>query len=775
MTVLTTDSEIVFLGNGGATNFPYTFLIPDEDSIRVYYQANATAAYEDVTADCTFTPFNNPLGGEVTYLRDASPIPVGSQLSIVRRVPNTQEITVTNQTRYDASVAMKVWDRLTMQIQDLVEGQKRTPRFGYGTDYESVLIADMADGQALIWDEESSSFVPGPDAADIAVAQTYATAADAAADRAEAAAAAAAAAAQVLFIDTLDDLLADTDFTYTAAQPKTVVAGNTIMTIREGFAFEVLASGAGSQHHTTAGGVKLNVREQDGKVNLKAFNVDALGGTSVSSALQAANDLLAAGGKGGTIVIPTGVYLVSTKVNLSSEICVRGERDVILRQGTNNITMLEANAVSYVRIEGLRFRNPSNFTDGNAIRFTTADKCIVTDCDFFDMPSTSNGTVRVSASTNCRIEANWFDASAGNAMCLIGTGGDRNHVLNNYVNNCGGFGLFVAGNSSYNYISGNRCLTNGIELVGVAVGSNHNIIIGNHAEGCGDNGISVTGNYNVVSNNICRANDLSGIHLYGSFNVAVGNICTRNGQSAATRAGIAIQAAFGGSGQGNLVSGNIFDDDQPVPTQNNGLRVLAPSYTQWASGQSITAGDYRFNGIRIYLAATSGTTGATAPTHTSGDASDGGVTWTYRNFVRSAVDQRITRAGPNVHGISVTADILDQTDPGYAPLNLSQGGHEFFSSVAFNYTQKESSYAIGRDDHIVSVRTTSSFTITLPASTDMRVGRQIIIKDETGTANVNNITVNGNGNNIEGSATATISTSYGQLRLYYSGIQWLRW
>jgi len=54
-------------------------------------------------------------------------------------------------------------------------------------------------------------------------------------------------------------LLADTTLTYTAAQPGTVIAGDIIRTRVEGFAYEVVASGATDQHLTTAGGVKFYI------------------------------------------------------------------------------------------------------------------------------------------------------------------------------------------------------------------------------------------------------------------------------------------------------------------------------------------------------------------------------------------------------------------------------------------------------------------------------------------------------------------------------------
>lgn len=49
----------------------------------------------------------------------------------------------------------------------------------------------------------------------------------------------------------------------------------------------------------------------------------------------------------------------------------------------------------------------------------------------------------------------------------------------------------------------------------------------------------------------------------------------------------------------------------------------------WEPGKSITAGDLRRVDSRTYQAATTGTTGAVEPTHTAGQKSDGGVTWTF--------------------------------------------------------------------------------------------------------------------------------------------------
>lgn len=72
---------------------------------------------------------------------------------------------------------------------------------------------------------------------------------------------------------------------------------------------------------------------------------------------------------------------------------------------------------------------------------------------------------------------------------------------------------------------------------------------------------------------------------------------------------------------------------------NNDIRVLSANqflnafqskkYNPWVTGQAYTSGDVVFNSFYKYIATTSGTSGASAPAHTSGTVSDGGVSWLY--------------------------------------------------------------------------------------------------------------------------------------------------
>jgi hypothetical protein len=211
-------------------------------------------------------------------------------------------------------------------------------------------------------------------------------------------------------------------------------------------------------------------------------------------------------------------------------------------------------------------------------------------------------------------------------------------VRNNLLQ-CGGFGIYLGDGTYKNNIVGNRCYSNGLELIGVTLNCYGNRVADNHAEGTGDNGISITGYQNTVTGNVSVNNANNGICVYGHSNTVTGNVCANNCQSFGTLglnfAGIMVNPAWGGQGRDNAISGNVCYDDQVSPTQGYGVRVHTHSYIQWATGvtvASMSSNTYRYYGTNVYKISSSNvgtTTGVTPPTHTSGDASDGAVLWTF--------------------------------------------------------------------------------------------------------------------------------------------------
>jgi hypothetical protein len=92
--------------------------------------------------------------------------------------------------------------------------------------------------------------------------------------------------------------------------------------------------------------------------------------------------------------------------------------------------------------------------------------------------------------------------------------------------------------------------------------------------------------------------------------------------------------------------------------------------------------------------------------------------------------------------------------------------HDAYTAVT------DATYTAKAGDRFIGVNRAGTVTITLP-STEVRPGRSYTIKDESGAANSNNITVATEGSEtIDGSATDTISDNYGGALYYSDGSNW---
>lgn len=96
---------------------------------------------------------------------------------------------------------------------------------------------------------------------------------------------------------------------------------------------------------------------------------------------------------------------------------------------------------------------------------------------------------------------------------------------------------------------------------------------------------------------------------------------------------------------------------------------------------------------------------------------------------------------------------------------------QVYSNDALKVVSPAGSYTIVPQDAVILVDTTAARTITMPASPT--TGEKHIIKDATGGAAAFNITVAGNGHNIDGATSFTMSANWQSVTLVYSGSQWL--
>lgn len=123
MTIPTSQSLEIFLGNGVTTSFNFTFVGDSISYIVVTYTditGNATvlsAASYTVSLNEAATGSLWGIGGTVTYPLVGSPIAAGTTLTVARILPLTQVNTISNQGNFAPQVTESALDTLAMQIQ----------------------------------------------------------------------------------------------------------------------------------------------------------------------------------------------------------------------------------------------------------------------------------------------------------------------------------------------------------------------------------------------------------------------------------------------------------------------------------------------------------------------------------------------------------------------------------------------------------------------------------------------------------------------------------
>ena len=112
-------------------------------------------------------------------------------------------------------------------------------------------------------------------------------------------------------------------------------------------------------------------------------------------------------------------------------------------------------------------------------------------------------------------------------------------------------------------------------------------------------------------------------------------------------------------------------------------------------------------------------------------------------------------------GITLAEDNL-YTPPRY---------NSFSNGMTYQINNQSVSYAMLDTDYFVGFNTSGGpITVTLPV--DTADGEVYIIKDTSGNALTNNITISGNGNAIEGSGTLVLNTPYASATLLFNGTTW---
>jgi hypothetical protein len=124
---------------------------------------------------------------------------------------------------------------------------------------------------------------------------------------------------------------------------------------------------------------------------------------------------------------------------------------------------------------------------------------------------------------------------------------------------------------------------------------------------------------------------------------------------------------------------------------------------------------------------------------------------------------------PNVYD-DLANDGLIQKDYDNGTLRLLEG-------IRTNRTAVSTTpYAVLAADFILGVDTTAAITINLMSAATVGAGKILIVKDETGNATAENITIAAAGaETIDGAGSITIAADRGYRALYSDGTNWQIW
>jgi hypothetical protein len=245
--------------------------------------------------------------------------------------------------------------------------------------------------------------------------------------------------------DSVADLLADTDLTYTVSGTKVVAAGDIIGA--GGYVYEVVASGSSTNHIATAGSVKMNVLPVIGAdYAAAAFGITT--GSDQATAIQNAYDSIMAAG-GGRLFFGVGTFVIGTSLTLvSGSASTFNQGPQIIGAGIG-LTVFDNQVSSAPMFDVSSGGTPgSNFLMGGLL---TGFKVIST---------TGSAQIGIQLDTSYMVQLAQIhiDGMAGTGLripCAVGDNDGSNMVNMDHVRieNCTGWGIDAKGDAGFNETS----------------------------------------------------------------------------------------------------------------------------------------------------------------------------------------------------------------------------------------------------------------------------------------------------------------------------------
>lgn len=161
MTISVETNSVKYQGDGSTTQFPFSFIIPAIDEIKVDVFDTDTGMITPLSyGQFSVTGIANHNGGVVTYHPPTGPLPSTKYILIRRVLPLTQTTRLNNQGGFHPEAVENGLDRRVMQIQQLAEQLRRAPQFNVFGDLD-IPIAPLEPGKHLEVNSNATGIIMG--------------------------------------------------------------------------------------------------------------------------------------------------------------------------------------------------------------------------------------------------------------------------------------------------------------------------------------------------------------------------------------------------------------------------------------------------------------------------------------------------------------------------------------------------------------------------------------------------------------------------------------
>jgi hypothetical protein len=343
-----------------------------------------------------------------------------------------------------------------------------------------------------------------------------------------------------------------------------------------------------------------------------------------------------------------------------------------------------------------------------------------------------------------------------------------------------GYGLTITGSQGATVASGSTTYAGG--SISITTGQGGNITTGSFANNAGISGnLTLATGYGGVGVNsptfysgptgnvILQSGNIGPSNSYGSYSYPTGNVTIQTGLNSGGGGVGNLNLCVGlananstSTSLGNILIGPISGSYNVLPGPGGGNAGSVSICTAYVANNVNPSGN-----ISLNTGYNSGTSGGSA-------RATGNISLTTGNQTAGS-----GTGSPSGNVVLATGTATQGGTPGSILLqpNLTtvftaiKLQAQFAASVQYHTASKTSAYTIALGDFLVFTDSTSAaFTITLPSAPS--TGETYRIKDSTGQAATNNVTISGNGKNIDGSSTYVLNLAYAMIELTYNGTQW---